>query len=617
MNNLKTDITPYLVKQLPQATAFVDAKLKLVFASDKWLALFDFAGQNVNGKSLHQLLGTIDHKQQKILKNCLQGTPGKTYHLQDLDIDHQERWTAWDHIPWYDDKENIIGVILQTTDVTKTFTQEQQLKKLEGQLTDISEISQVGLWEYCAEKQSLFWCDISKKIHEVPKTYKPQLESAINFYKEGFSRNTISMVVYKAMENGTPWREKLQLITKKGNEKWVIAAGKPIYKNNKIIGITGTLQDIDDQVASETKTKESERLLKTVIHNLPLNVFIKDRESRKILVNKSEYEFLGFDNPQSVLGKSDFAFYDKQTAQDSRDEELHIMKSLKPMLNKEVINIKKDGTSTALLTSKIPLMGEDGSINGIVGFSLDISEMKQKEAELMELININALQNKKLINFAHIVSHNLRSHTSNFSMLLDFLVNERDETEKHRIVNMLIEASDNLLETLENLNTVIDINHNVNLEKEPIKINERIVHLEEDLSGYLKNNNATIINTISDDIHVLAVAPYLDNILVNFITNSIKYKKPEEDPIITLGASKNGKHTIISIADNGLGIDLQKYGDKLFGMYKTFHDRTDARGIGLYITKNQMEAMNGKIITCSEVGKGTTFNLYFDDTIKS
>jgi signal transduction histidine kinase len=69
----------------------------------------------------------------------------------------------------------------------------------------------------------------------------------------------------------------------------------------------------------------------------------------------------------------------------------------------------------------------------------------------------------------------------------------------------------------------------------------------------------------------------------------------------------------LSIADNGLGIDLKKYGSKLFGMYKTFHTNTDARGIGLYITKNQVEAMNGKIITTSEVGKGTTFNIHFNE----
>lgn len=91
------------------------------------------------------------------------------------------------------------------------------------------------------------------------------------------------------------------------------------------------------------------------------------------------------------------------------------------------------------------------------------------------------------------------------------------------------------------------------------------------------------------------------------------YKSPDRDPIITLSSSRENGYTILSINDNGLGIDLKKHGDKLFGMYKTFHDNADSKGIGLFLSKNQMEAMGGKIITASEVGKGTTFNLHFNE----
>jgi signal transduction histidine kinase len=68
--------------------------------------------------------------------------------------------------------------------------------------------------------------------------------------------------------------------------------------------------------------------------------------------------------------------------------------------------------------------------------------------------------------------------------------------------------------------------------------------------------------------------------------------------------------TILHIKDNGLGIDMKKYGEKLFGMYKTFHGNKDARGIGLFICKNQIETMGGKIEVDSELGVGTTFKIY-------
>jgi signal transduction histidine kinase len=109
------------------------------------------------------------------------------------------------------------------------------------------------------------------------------------------------------------------------------------------------------------------------------------------------------------------------------------------------------------------------------------------------------------------------------------------------------------------------------------------------------------------------VPAYLDSILMNFITNAVKFRDPKREPEIRISTSVNEDYTILRIADNGLGIDLKKHGSKLFGMYKTFHENAEARGIGLYITKNQVEAMEGKITTTSKVGKGTTFNIHFNE----
>jgi signal transduction histidine kinase len=198
-------------------------------------------------------------------------------------------------------------------------------------------------------------------------------------------------------------------------------------------------------------------------------------------------------------------------------------------------------------------------------------------------------------------------------MLLDFLSAETDEKEKQKIIEMLTMASDNLLETLENLNEVVSISTNVSEKKKPVKLNEKIASVSQSLATFLKKNNAKIINQVTDDIQVTVVPAYLESILMNFITNAVKYKHPDRSPQITLETRKADNYTILSITDNGLGIDLEKHGDKLFGMYKTFHDNSEAKGIGLYITKNHIEAMEGKITTNSEVGKGTTFNIYFNE----
>ena len=198
-------------------------------------------------------------------------------------------------------------------------------------------------------------------------------------------------------------------------------------------------------------------------------------------------------------------------------------------------------------------------------------------------------------------------------MLVDFLVKEEDEKEKQRILDMLTKASDNLMDTLENLNEVVDISTNVNLEKKPINLVEQIKKVEENLAAFMRQHDVKIKNTISDKVYVKAVPAYLESIILNLLTNSVKYKHPEKRPEIHLSTKKENDNIVFCVKDNGLGIDLEKYGKKLFGMYKTFHNNSDARGIGLYITKNQIEAMGGSIMAQSEVNKGSKFSVYFKD----
>ncbi len=613
LRETKTNRSNYLIKQLPKATAFLDTDLKVVHASDKWIEDFDFPTAAVVGKSIFDLFEDISEDWHGVLKKCLKGIPSELGMERTVDANQQEVWFEWVNIPWYDDAENIIGVIIQTDDVTRRIQSEIKLEKLQLILKEKSDMGKIGSWEYDAVNEELTWSDMTKKIHEVPEDFKPDIATGIDFYKEGYSRNTISLAVHKAMVDGVPWNEKLQLVTAKGRVIWVIAAGKPIYKNGDFIGLIGTFQDVDETVSTDLKTRENEKLLRTLIDNLPLNVYIKDLDSRKILANKSEIAYCGKRSESEILGKGDADFYDDESVQVSREEDLFVMKTLNPILGKETVNVKKDGTVTSFMTSKIPLIGEDGKAKGLIGISLDISDLKQKERELRDLINVTSLQNKQLINFAHIVSHNLRSHSANFSMLLEFLLEEKDQKERDNIINMLTEASDNLLETLDNLNEVVAISTNVNLEKKPVILSRKIKAVEKNLAAFLKKNKAEIINDIPESIEVKVVPAYLDSILMNFFTNAVKYKHPDRDPRIHLSADTVDQYTVLNITDNGLGIDMKKYGAKLFGMYKTFHHNSDARGIGLYITKNQIEAMNGKVTAQSEVGKGSTFNIYFNE----
>ena len=123
----------------------------------------------------------------------------------------------------------------------------------------------------------------------------------------------------------------------------------------------------------------------------------------------------------------------------------------------------------------------------------------------------------------------------------------------------------------------------------------------------------TVINNITQEATINFNPAYLESVLQNLCTNAIKYANPDKHLTIEFDFFTENEKKVLTIKDNGLGIDLKKYGHLIFGMYKTFHKHEEANGIGLYITKNQIESMNGRVSVESQVGKGTTFKITFND----
>lgn len=256
---------------------------------------------------------------------------------------------------------------------------------------------------------------------------------------------------------------------------------------------------------------------------------------------------------------------------------------------------------------------ESGNPIRLFGVVQDIHEIKQTEEKLEKLLSITNYQNEKLKNFAYIVSHNIRSHSSNITSLVEILLKTNSEEEKNSILIMLKNTASNLEETLSNLNEMIHITENISKPKTKIRLEPEIKKTLEVLSAQIIKHGVEIKTKVSASLSVHIIPSYLDSILLNLISNAIKYRSLERNLVIEIEAKKSDNYIILSVKDNGLGIDLKKNGSKLFGMYKTFHSNEDARGIGLFITKNQIEAMRGKIEVESEENVGTTFKVYFDE----
>lgn len=261
-----------------------------------------------------------------------------------------------------------------------------------------------------------------------------------------------------------------------------------------------------------------------------------------------------------------------------------------------------------------PVYNDAKEIIGMRGVFQDIDDVKQKEIHVEKTSKIIASQNSRLFNFAHIVSHNLRSHSSNLSLIVQLINDMETVEEKLELLDNIKDVSDSLNTTIEHLNEVVTIQTNVNQHKENVNFANTLQQVCTSISQIISTNNVSITPDFTEAKAVDYIPAYMDSILLNLITNAIKYRHPDRDPLISVTTRidyKDNDRIILEIKDNGLGIDMEKFGDKIFGMYKTFHYNKDAVGIGLFITKNQIESLNGEIKVDSKLNEGTTFTIKF------
>lgn len=259
----------------------------------------------------------------------------------------------------------------------------------------------------------------------------------------------------------------------------------------------------------------------------------------------------------------------------------------------------------------VTVVDEPGMPIKLRGIMIDVTQKIQAEEALTKSFNVLTEQNKRLLNFSYIVSHNLRSHASNIQGISALIENASSDEDRDEMIQLLKKVAGNLNETLYNLNNVVNIQTSIDIIIEPLNLYEYVVRTLATQNSQILFREATIINEVAKDIYINYNRAYLESILLNFLSNALRYSHPERKPVISLKCEEENEQLVLSIADNGIGIDLKKHGDNMFGIYQTFNGNADARGFGLYITKNQIEAMGGKVVVESTVGKGTRFKIYF------
>lgn len=293
------------------------------------------------------------------------------------------KWLAWNAI--YVSEDNSIYAVAK--DITDK-------KELENLFKKTNELARIGGWEFDLQNNTILWSDITKEIHEVAPNYVPDLETAIDFYKEGSTRTRITEYVQQAINTGKSYDDEFQIVTSKGNERWVRAIGEAEFVNGNCIRIYGSFQDITERKKAEIKLIENEDYLRTILDNEPECVKVINSKGELLSMNPAGLAMIEADNEQQVVGQRMTDLVNKEYQIGFNQLSAAVFKGNPGTFEFEITGLK--GCQRWLETHAVPLKDSTGKIVNLLGVTRDITERKKAD----EAIKSSEERRKLIMNSA-------------------------------------------------------------------------------------------------------------------------------------------------------------------------------------------------------------------------
>jgi len=502
-----------------------------------------------------------------------------------------------------DRQGNPVKMLGACLDITEQKRSETEFNEKEYQLRQLTESVQSAIIVADSKARIRYWNNHAVKVFGYSKEEAVKLRISDLMPKKYVKRHEEAMMRF-AGNKTIDWKGKrleLEGLHKDG-KAFPIELSLTSWNQGNTSFACAIISDITKRREDQKELAASVQKFRTLFETSLDGIYKSTPEGKFIEVNPALVKMLGYDSEQELMEidiKSQLYF-----SQDERD--------VKEEDGVEVYRLKKkDGSEIWAEDHGRYEYDSQGKLLFHNGIIRDVTKRKTAEDNLLHTLNITMEQNKRLMDFSYIVSHNLRSHSSNISGILSILELTEKEEERQRLMDMLKKVTDALDDTMYHLNNVVSIQTNKDIPSEQLNLSDYINKTKEILGEQIHSKKALVTNKVSKDVMVNYNAAYLESILLNFMSNSLKYASPSRRPKIVFSCKEEQGDLRLLICDNGIGIDLEKYGDSLFGMYKTFHGNKDARGIGLFISKNQVGSMGGSIEVESTPGKGSCFTIVF------
>ncbi|RYZ97991.1 MAG: PAS domain S-box protein, partial [Sphingobacteriaceae bacterium] len=367
--------------------------------------------------------------------------------------------------------------------------------------------------------------------------------------------------------------------------------------------------DVTDQKLAEASLVQSEANLRSIFENTDQAIVLLDTNFNIVSfnTNASVLSVRNFHKKLKV-GKKGILYFPNERKSRVKEMIAHVMNH--QMVSYETIYDLADGSVEWYEVKWVGVVNEKNETIGIILTLKNITDKKIADIERDKITADLVQRNKDLEQFTYIVSHNLRAPVANI-LGLSNLLNDVDacEDESQEVLKALSNSVTSLDKVILDLNNILQVSQEVNDKVEQVSLPDLVEEIRSGISQMMDKNRVTLTYDFSEVGEILTLKTYLYSIFQNLIINSIKYRRADTDPVISIKSKLNTHRVCIFFDDNSKGIDLAKYGPHIFGLYKRFDTSVEGKGMGLFMVKKQVESLGGSISVKSELNKGTEFKV--------
>lgn len=498
---------------------------------------------------------------------------------------------------------------LQLLEANKTITESNE------RFEYVTQATFDAIWDWDLETNTFFRGEGFETLFG--NRYKEQLHSKISWnviHPEDQAK--IEASIQKACDEGSPtWQDEYRFLKSDNTYAFVIDKAVIIRNpNGKAIRMIGAMHDI-----TKIKTEEEQRrLLESVVTNSNDVIVITEAEPfdlpgpKIVYVNQAFLKHTGY-TKEEVIGQTPRLLQGPKT-------DKKVLAYLKERLQQwlpttvELINYKKNQEEFWNEFTVIPVANEHGWFTHWIAVERDITERKKNELEKEQLIKELTKTNTELKQFSYITSHNLRAPLTNLLAILSlFDTSTIKDVATVELIDAMHKSTNQLNETLNELIKVLIIKENTNKQLSSISFAETLEQVQQSIHAIIEKSECVIISDFKEAPTVNFDKTYLESILLNLITNAIKYAHPNRNPVIYITSTKSNAGIQLNVSDNGIGFNMAKVKGKIFGLYQRFHNHPDSKGFGLYLIHAQVTSLGGTINVNSIENEGTRFLINFND----